>query len=82
MEFLQKTTLRQLNLELDKKPEEQDKKYVISLMDSIRQTNIQLCQMGMGMPVIAKMREILQGGTYNAKVLEINGLRDSTFSFY
>jgi hypothetical protein len=56
MEFLQKTILRQLNLELDKKPEEQDKKYVISLMDSIRQTNIQLCQMEMGMPVIAKMR--------------------------
>ncbi len=77
MEYLQKTTLRQLNLELDKKPEEQDRKYVIALMDSIRQTNIQLCQMGMGMPVIAKMREILNGGTYNSKVLELNGLREN-----
>ncbi len=77
MEHLQKTTLRQLNVELDKKPEEQDRKYVISLMDSIRQTNIQLCQMGMGMPVIAKMREILNGGTYNSKVLELNGLREN-----
>lgn len=79
MELLQKTTLRQLNLELDKKLEEQDKKYVISLMDSIRQTNIQLCQMGMGMPVLAKMKEILNGGTYSSKVLELNGLRENPF---
>jgi hypothetical protein len=77
MEYLQKTNLRQLNLELDKKPEEQDKKYVIALMDSIRQTNVQLCQMGMGMPVIAKMKEILNGGTYNSRVLELNGLRET-----
>src|SRR5215217_1956002 len=77
MDLLQKTTLRQLNLELNKNPKEQDKKYVLSLMDSIRQTNIQLCQMGMGMPVIAKMKEIINGGTYNSKVLEISGLREN-----
>jgi len=77
MEYLQKTTLKQLHLELDKKPEEQDKKYVIALIDCIRQTNIQLCQMGMGMPVLAKMKEILQGGTYNSRVLELNGLSDN-----
>jgi hypothetical protein len=77
MEYLQKTTLKQLHLELDKKQEEQDKKYVIALIDCIRQTNIQLCQMGMGMPVLAKMKEILQGGTYNSRVLELNGLSDN-----
>jgi hypothetical protein len=77
IEYLQKTTLIQLNLELDKNSEEQDKKYVVALMDCIRQTNIQLCQMGMGMPVLAKMKEILQGGTYNSRVLELNGLRDN-----
>ena len=77
MEILQQTTFRQLNLELDKKPEEQDKKYIISLMDSIRQTNIFLSQMGMGMPILGKTRELIQGGTYNSRVLELNGIREN-----
>ncbi|MGI0052157.1 MAG: hypothetical protein ACRD8K_10510 [Nitrososphaeraceae archaeon] len=77
MEILQQTTFRQLNLELDKKPQEQDKKYILSLMDSIRQTNIQLSQMGMGMPILAKTRELIQGGTYNDRVLEFNGIREN-----
>ena len=76
MEILQQTTFKQLNLELTKKPEEQDKKYVLSLIDSIRQTNIQLSQMGMGMPILAKTRELIQGGTYNSRVLELNGIRE------
>ena len=77
MEILQQTTFRQLNLELNKKPEEQDKKYVLSLMDSIRQTNIHLSQMGMGMPILAKIKELIQGGTYNSRVLELNGIREN-----
>lgn len=76
MEILQQTTFRQLNLELIKKPEEQDKKYVVSLMDSIRQTNIQLSQMGISMPILAKTKELIQGGTYNSRVLELNGIRE------
>ena len=76
MEILQQTTFRQLNLELNKKPEEQDKKYILSLIDAIRQTNIQLSQMGMGMPILAKTRELIQGGTYNSRVLELNGIRE------
>jgi len=79
MEHLQKINLRQLNLELDKKPEEEYKEYVLSVMDYIRQTNIQLCQMGMGISVLAKMKEILNGGTYNSRVLELNGLRENPF---
>ena len=77
MEILQQTTFRQLNLELAKKPEEQDKKYVLSLMDSIRQNNILLSQLGMGMPVIAKIKELIKGGTYNSRVLELNGIREN-----
>jgi len=77
MEILQQTSFRQLRLELDKKPEEQDKKYVLSLMDSIRQNNLFLAQMGMGMPIIAKTRELIQGGTYNDRVLELNGIREN-----
>ena len=77
MEILQQTTFRQLNLEVDKKPEEQDKKYILSLMDAIRQTNIHLSQMGMGMPILGKMREFIQGGTYNNSILELNGIREN-----
>jgi len=40
METLQKNIYRQLNLELGKKPEEQNKKYIISLSSEIRQNNI------------------------------------------
>jgi hypothetical protein len=77
MEILQQTTFRQLNIELDKKPEEQDKKYVLSLMESIRQNNIHLSQMGNGMPIVAKTKELIQGGTYNSRVLELNGIREN-----
>lgn len=67
MEILQQTIFRQLNLELVKQPEEQDRKYVLSLMESIRQS----------MPVSAKIRELIQGGTYNSRVLELNGIREN-----
>ena len=40
MEILQKEIFRHLNLELNKKPEEQDKKYIISLISEVRQTNL------------------------------------------
>ena len=61
METLQKNIYRQLNLELSKKPEEQNKKFIISLSAEIRQNNIQLCQLGLGMPIIAKMKEKIEG---------------------
>jgi hypothetical protein len=61
METLQKNIYRQLNLELSKKPEEQNKKYIISLSAEIRQNNIHLCQLGLGMPIIAKMKEKIEG---------------------
>jgi hypothetical protein len=61
METLQKNIYRQLNLELSKKPEEQDKKYIISLSAEIRQNNIHLCHLGIGMPVISKMKERIDG---------------------
>jgi hypothetical protein len=61
METLQKNIYRQLNLELGKKPEEQNKKYIIALSAEIRQNNIHLCQLGLGMPIIAKMKEKIQG---------------------
>jgi hypothetical protein len=61
METLQKNVYRQLNLELSKKPEEQDKKYIISLSSEIRQNNIHLCHLGIGMPVISKMKEKIDG---------------------
>ena len=77
MEILQQTIFRQLNLELTKKPAEQDRKYVLSLMESIRQNNIFLSQLGMSMPVSAKIRELIQGGTYNSRVLELNGIREN-----
>ena len=66
-----------MNLELDKKPEEQDKKYILSLIESIRQNNMHLSQMGMGMPILAKIKELIQGGTYNSRVLELNGIREN-----
>ncbi len=77
MEILQQTIFKQLNLELAKQPEEQDRKYVLSLMESIRQNNIFLSQLGMSMPVSAKIRELIQGGTYNSRVLELNGIREN-----
>ncbi len=77
MEILQQTTFKQLNLELGKKVEEKDKKYVLSLMESIRQNNIHLSQMGNAMPIVAKTRELIQGGTYNSRVLELNGIREN-----
>jgi hypothetical protein len=55
METLQRNIYRQLNLELGKKPEEQNKKYIISLSSEIRQNNIHLCHLGIGMPVISKL---------------------------
>ncbi|HEY6589256.1 MAG TPA: hypothetical protein VIY98_13265 [Nitrososphaeraceae archaeon] len=55
METLQINIYRQLNLELGKKPEEQNKKYIISLSSEIRQNNIHLCHLGIGMPVISKL---------------------------
>ena len=61
METLQKNIYRQLNLELSKKPEEQNKKYIISLSAEIRQNNIHLCQLGLGLPIIAKMKEKIEG---------------------
>jgi hypothetical protein len=61
METLQKNIYRQLNLELSKKPEEQNKKYIIALSSEIRQNNIHLCQLGIGIPVISKMKEKIDG---------------------
>jgi hypothetical protein len=61
METLQRNIYRQLNLELSKKPEEQDKKYIIALSSEIRQNNIHLCHLGIGMPVISKMKEKIDG---------------------
>ena len=69
METLQKNIYRQLNLELSKKREEQNKKYIISLSAEIRQNNIHLCQLGLGMPIIAKMKEQIQGR--NNKILSL-----------
>lgn len=61
METLQKSIYRQLNLELSKKPEEQNKKYIIALSSEIRQNNLHLCQLGLGIPIIAKMKEKILG---------------------
>jgi hypothetical protein len=69
METLQRTIYGQLNLELSKKPEEQNKKYIISLSAEIRQNNIHLCQLGLGMPIIAKMKEKIEGR--NSKILSL-----------
>ena len=69
METLQKNIYRQLNQELNKKPEEQNKKYIIALSSEIRQNNIYLCQMGIGMPIISKMKEKIDGRSQ--KILSI-----------
>src|ERR687897_616426 len=61
METLQKNIYRLLNLELSKNPEEQNKKYIIALSSEIRQNNIHLCHLGIGMPVISKMKEKIDG---------------------
>ncbi|MGE0242909.1 MAG: hypothetical protein AB7F53_03085 [Nitrososphaeraceae archaeon] len=61
METLQRNIYRQLNLELSKKPEEQNKKYIVALSSEIRQNNIHLCQLGIGMAVISKMKENIDG---------------------
>jgi hypothetical protein len=61
METLQRNIYRQLNLELSKKQEEQDKKYIISLSSEIRQNNIHLCHLGVGLPIISKMKEKIDG---------------------
>jgi hypothetical protein len=61
METLQKNIYRQLNLELSKRPEDQNKKYIIALSTEIRQNNIHLCHLGIGMPVISKMKEKIDG---------------------
>lgn len=79
MEILQKTSYRLLYSEKNKIPEEQDKKYIISLLSEIRQNNIHLSQMAMGMPIIAKIKEVIEGGEYNSKLLELNGIRDQPF---
>ena len=57
MESLQKTIYRQLNLELSKKPEEQEKRYIITLASEIRLNNMHLSHVGLGMPIIAKKKE-------------------------
>ena len=69
METLQKNIYRQLNLELSKNREEQNKKYIIALSAEIRQNNIHLCQLGLGMPIIAKMKEKIEGR--NSKILAL-----------
>ena len=69
METLQKNIYRQLNLELSKKPEEQNKKYIIALSSVIRQNNIHLCHLGLGMQIIAKMKEKINGR--NQKILSL-----------
>ncbi len=61
MDTLQRNIYRQLNLELSKKPDEQNKKYIIALSSEIRQNNIHLCQLGLGMPAISKMKEKIEG---------------------
>jgi len=65
MEILQSNIYRQLNLELSKNPEEQNKKYIIALSSEIRseirQNNIHLCQLGLSMPIISKMKEKIEG---------------------
>ena len=61
METLQRNIYRQLTLELSRKPEEQDKKYIIALSTEIRQNNIHLCHLGISMPVISKMKEKIDG---------------------
>ena len=71
METLQKNIYRQLNLELSKKPEEQNKKYIIALSAEIRQNNIHLCQLGLGIPIIAKMKEKIEGR--KQKILSLIG---------
>ena len=57
METLQRNIYRQLNIELSKNPEEQDKKYITALSSEIRQNNIHLCHLGIGLPIISKMKE-------------------------
>jgi hypothetical protein len=69
METLQKNIYRQLSLELSKKSEEQNKKYIIALSSEIRQNNIHLCQLGLGMPIIAKIKEKIEGR--NSKILSL-----------
>jgi hypothetical protein len=61
METLQKNIYRQLNIELSKRPDEQDKKYIVALSSEIRQNNIHLCHLGISMPVISKMKEKIDG---------------------
>ena len=61
MDTLQRTIYGQLRLELSKKAEEQNKKFIIALSSEIRQNNIHLCQLGLGMPIIAKMKEKIDG---------------------
>jgi hypothetical protein len=61
METLQKNIYRQLNMELSKKPEEQNKKNIIALSSKIRQNNIHLCHLDIGLPVISKMKEKIDG---------------------
>jgi hypothetical protein len=69
METLQRTIYRQLSLELSKKLEEQNKKYIIALSYEIRQNSIHLCQLGLGMPIIAKMKDKIIGRKH--KILSI-----------
>ena len=49
--------------------EEQNKKYIIALSAEIRQNSIHLCQLGLGMPIIAKMKEKIEGR--NSKILSL-----------
>lgn len=48
-------------MELSKKPEEQNKKYIIALSSEIRQNNIHLCPLDIGLPVISKVKEKIDG---------------------
>jgi hypothetical protein len=69
MERLQQETLWQLHLELNKNSEEQNTKYITSLIAQIRQNNIHLCQLGVGIPIIAKMRQ--NNEIRNQKILKL-----------
>lgn len=69
MERLQQETLWQLHLELNKNPEQQNTKYITSLIAQIRQNNIHLSQLGVGLPVIARMRQ--NNEVRNQKILRL-----------
>ena len=56
-------------MELSENPEQQNTKYITSLIAQIRQNNIHLCQLGVGMPILAKMRQ--SNEIRNQKILRL-----------